>query len=187
MSVYVPSVLWRCWLGGRKGIRPVKKLSGGVLAWLSVWSKVQTCIWPSWCHCHSLSLASVKSRLVLSFWYWLTPGSPGQRAVKRVCMRLCVYLCRSVSFVNFLQYSTVWTGLSTFSPEKLSEMEQWSHYLVFNLKIACLLFHYLNNNGQDEYANLVWCRSHMQPVIHDILWRRINSQCDCDCVSWCCV
>jgi len=32
------------WLGGRKGIRPVKKLSGGVLAWLSVWSEVQTCI-----------------------------------------------------------------------------------------------------------------------------------------------
>jgi len=42
-----------------------KKLSGEVLAWFSVWSKVQTCIWPSWCHCHSLSLASVKSRLVL--------------------------------------------------------------------------------------------------------------------------
>jgi len=33
---------------------------------------VQTCIWPSWCHCHSLSLASVKSRLVLPFWYRLT-------------------------------------------------------------------------------------------------------------------
>jgi len=29
-------------------------------------------IWPSWCHCHSMSLASVKSRLVLSFWYRLT-------------------------------------------------------------------------------------------------------------------
>ena len=40
----VPSVRWRCWLGGRKGIRPVKKLSGEVLAWLSVWSEVQTCI-----------------------------------------------------------------------------------------------------------------------------------------------
>ena len=37
---HVPSVLWRCWLGGRKGIWPVKKLSGGVLAWLSVWSEV---------------------------------------------------------------------------------------------------------------------------------------------------
>jgi len=42
-----------------------------MLAWLSVWSEVQTCIRPSWCHCHSLSLASVKSRLVLPFWHWL--------------------------------------------------------------------------------------------------------------------
>jgi len=29
-----PSVLWHCWLGGRKGIRPVKKLSGGVFIWV---------------------------------------------------------------------------------------------------------------------------------------------------------
>ena len=34
-------------VGGRKGIQPVKKLSGGVLAWLSVWSEVLTCIRPS--------------------------------------------------------------------------------------------------------------------------------------------
>ena len=73
-----PSVLWRCWLGGRKGIRPVKNLSGGVLALLSVWSEVQTCIWPSWCHCHSLSLASGKSRLLLPFWYWLTQVVPNK-------------------------------------------------------------------------------------------------------------
>ena len=70
-----PSVLWSCWLGGRKGIWPVK-LSCGVLAWLSVWSEVQTCIWPSWCHCHSLSLASAKPRLVLPFWYRLTRVVP---------------------------------------------------------------------------------------------------------------
>jgi len=31
-------------LGSRKGIRPVKKLGDGVLAWLSVWSEVQTCM-----------------------------------------------------------------------------------------------------------------------------------------------
>jgi len=24
-----------------------------------VWGEVQICIWPSWCHCHSLSLAPV--------------------------------------------------------------------------------------------------------------------------------
>ena len=53
-----------------------KKLSGGLLAWLSDWSEVQTCIWPSGCHCHSLSLASVKSRLVLPFWYRFTRVFP---------------------------------------------------------------------------------------------------------------
>ena len=47
-----------------------------MLAWLSVWSKVQTCIWSSWLHCHSLSLAPVKSRLVLPFWYWFTRVVP---------------------------------------------------------------------------------------------------------------
>ena len=37
---------------------------------------MQTCMRPSWCHCHSLSLASVKSRLVLPFWYRLTRVVP---------------------------------------------------------------------------------------------------------------
>ena len=59
-------------VGRQEGHPACKKQSGGVLAWLSVWSEVQICIWPSWCHCHSLSLASVKSRLVLPFWYRLT-------------------------------------------------------------------------------------------------------------------
>jgi len=34
-------------VGWQEGHPACKKLSGGVLAWLSVWSKVQTCIWPS--------------------------------------------------------------------------------------------------------------------------------------------
>jgi len=52
-------------VGRQEGHPACKKLSGGVLAWLSVWDEVQIYIWPSWCHCHSLPLASVKSRLVL--------------------------------------------------------------------------------------------------------------------------
>ena len=72
ISGFNDNVLYKsCWLGGRKGIRSVKTELCGV-ARLSVWSEVQTCKWPSWCHCHSLSLASVKSRLVLPFWYRLT-------------------------------------------------------------------------------------------------------------------
>ena len=63
-------------VGRQEGHPACKKLSGEVLVWLSVWSEVQTCIWPSWCHCHSLSLASVKSRLVSPFWYRLTRVVP---------------------------------------------------------------------------------------------------------------
>ena len=34
-------------VGWQEGHPACKKLNGGVLAWLSVWSEVQTCIWPS--------------------------------------------------------------------------------------------------------------------------------------------
>jgi len=34
-------------VGQQEGHPACKKLSGGVLAWLSVWSEMQTCIWPS--------------------------------------------------------------------------------------------------------------------------------------------
>ena len=34
-------------VGQQEGHPACKKLSGGMLAWLSVWSEVQTCIWPS--------------------------------------------------------------------------------------------------------------------------------------------
>jgi len=34
-------------VGQQKGHPACKNLSSEVLAWLSVWSEVQTCIWPS--------------------------------------------------------------------------------------------------------------------------------------------
>ena len=74
ISVFLSLSCLQCYdaVGWAAGRHPAcKKLSGGVLSWLSVWSEVQTCIWPSWCYYHSLSLASVKSRLVLPFWYRL--------------------------------------------------------------------------------------------------------------------
>ena len=77
-------------VGRQEGHPACKKLSGGVLSSLSVWSKVQTCIWPSWCHCHSLSLASLKSRLVLPFWYWLTWVVPDNGPLNGcVCVLCC--------------------------------------------------------------------------------------------------
>ena len=95
--ITLPSVLWHCWLGGRKSIRPVKNWVVGVLSWLSVWSEVQTYIWPSWRHCHSLSLASVKSRLVLPFWYQLTRVVPDKGPLN-VCACVCVWIKTLYSF-----------------------------------------------------------------------------------------
>jgi len=105
MLVYLPSMLWCCWLGGRKGILPVKKLSGGMLAWLCVWIKVQIRIWPSWCHCHCLYLAPVNPD-----WFYV-PGFTFLVLLTRVvadkiqkgrktlcvCVRVCVCVCVCVT------------------------------------------------------------------------------------------
>jgi len=87
-------VLWRCWLGGRKGIRPVENWAVG--CWRGYLSGARCrlkCIWSSGCHCHSLSLASGKSRLVLPFWYRLTRVVPDKGPLKGcVCVYLLTYL-----------------------------------------------------------------------------------------------
>jgi len=44
--LFILRVLQSLLVGRQEGRPACKKLSGGVLAWLSVWSEVQTCIWP---------------------------------------------------------------------------------------------------------------------------------------------
>jgi len=83
-------------VGWQEGHPACKKLSGGVRAWLSVWSELQTCIRPSWFHCHLLSLASVKSRLVLPFWYRLT-----RVVLEKGPLNRCVCVCHEI-LVTFL-------------------------------------------------------------------------------------
>ena len=46
VSLYAFSALTLL-VGWQDGHPACKKLSGGVLAWFSVWSEMQTCIWPS--------------------------------------------------------------------------------------------------------------------------------------------
>jgi len=75
-SVLMLLVGWQEWH------QACKKLSDGMLAWLFVWVKVQIYIWPSLCHCHSLSLAPVNpdwfSLPGFTFLVPADPGSPGQ-------------------------------------------------------------------------------------------------------------
>jgi len=57
-------------VGQQDGHSACKKLSGWVLALLSVWGEVQICTRPTWCHCHSLSLAPVNPD-----WFYLSGTS----------------------------------------------------------------------------------------------------------------
>ena len=80
-------------VGRQEGHPACKKLSGGLLAWLSVWSEVQTCI-----RLMPLPLTvSHSSKIQIGFTF-LVPahqGSPGQRAVKR--MYVLIYLSKNRS------------------------------------------------------------------------------------------
>jgi len=75
-------------VGRQEGHLACKKLSGEVLAWLSVWSKVQTYMaqlipLPLTVSCFC------KIQIGFAFLVPAHPGSPGQRAVKR--LRVCVF------------------------------------------------------------------------------------------------
>jgi len=93
-------------LGGRKGIRPVKKLEwwgAGVVICLERNADLHMApLMP-------LPLASVKSRLLLPFWYRLTRVVLEKRAVKRVCV--CVE--KSLKMLEF--------GIKTSRPLKVLE------------------------------------------------------------------
>ena len=88
----VPSMLWDCWLGGRKGIRPVKT------EW---WGAGMVICLERGAYLHTAQLmplpltVSCFSKIQIGFPSLVPadPGSPGQRAVKRVC--LCVWVNRS--------------------------------------------------------------------------------------------
>jgi len=77
-------------LVGRQEVHPAcKKLSGEVLAWLSVRIEVQMiCIWSSWCHCHPIISCFIKIENSLTFLVLASPGCPGKKAAPQVCLSL---------------------------------------------------------------------------------------------------
>ena len=117
-------------VGRQEGHPACKNLSGRVLAWLSVWSKVQTCIWPSGCHCHSLSLASVKSRLVLPFWYRLTPVVPDKGPLNG-CVCVFVFLWSNSPLTLYIGGSEI-CCYQLYICSRLTKL-----YLVLCLVILC--------------------------------------------------
>ena len=86
-----PLVLWRCWLGGRKGIRPVKNewWGAGVVICLERVADLhmaQLMPLPLTVSCFS------KIQIGFTFLVLAHPDSPGKRAVKLLCV--LPFLCR---------------------------------------------------------------------------------------------
>ena len=87
----MPSVLWRCWLGGRKGIRPVKN------EW---WGAGMVMCLEGDADLHMAQvmpmplIVSCFSKIQIGFTFLIPAhlGSPGKRAVKQECV--CVSLVK---------------------------------------------------------------------------------------------
>jgi len=93
IQCFFPSVLWRCWLGGRKGIRPVKNWVFG--CWHGYLSGVRCRLAydaadATATHCLLIS----KIQIGFTFLVPAHLGSPGKRAIKRVCVCVCVCICQ---------------------------------------------------------------------------------------------
>jgi len=74
-------------VGRQEGHPACKKLSGGVLAWLSAWSEVQTCIMSQLI---PLQLTVSSFSKIQTGFTFLAPA--GQKGV-RVCVSVCVCVC----------------------------------------------------------------------------------------------
>jgi len=80
------SVLWRCWLGSRKGIWRVKNWVVG--CWHSYLSEARCR--HAWLLPLPLTVSCfTKIQIGFTFLVPAYPGSPRQRAVKRVCVCVC--------------------------------------------------------------------------------------------------
>ena len=178
--IVMPSVLWRCWFGSRKGIRSVKNRVVGC------WSEVQTCIWPSWCHCHSLSFASVKCTLVLPFWYRLTRVVPDKGPLNGCACYNIETLLTDVFLLSsllccFVLLEMLW-GPRVFKIGHLNN-EYDAHIEIF-LKTGVSLgrhSHSVTSGQPSYYSNSRWlCTENMQcirltaaylTIIHQIIMK----------------
>jgi len=152
ISFILPSVLWRCWLGGRKGIRHIKNWAVGCWHGYLPGARCRLAC-PSWCHCHSLSLASVKSKLVLPFWYRLTRVVPDKGPLNG-CVCVCAFHVflrekhqkHSTRTHRLTKHSTAVTGDSNAQWSKAQCIHVWKafnknkHY--FTLSCSYKIFHF---------------------------------------------
>ena len=114
------SVLWRCWLGGRKGIRPVKNWVVGCCMVICLergadLHMAQLMPLPLTVSCFS------KIQTGFTFPVPAHLGSPGKRAIKRMCV--CVLTNKNKKHLLLIvNYKIVKTWKLSISPSNLQEL-----------------------------------------------------------------
>jgi len=136
-----PSVLWRCWLGGSKGIQSVKNwVVGcwrGCLGWGADLHIAQQMPLP-----FTISYCS-KSFLVLPFWYlltWVVPDIFQNSSKTVVWKRLCVCHSENVLHISIQQFSVknLTSSLCSSTPISYQVPDFW--WLV-HIKAVLYIFH----------------------------------------------
>ena len=108
----MPSVLWQCWLGSRKGIWPVKKMGdGGCGHWL-VRMEWRPAGW-SLCLPPLIFPCTIKSRS--SLLAPAHPGGSGKRAIKRLWVWWCCQLLHS------FEKNSIWQGMQCWITLKVTQ------------------------------------------------------------------
>jgi len=144
-----------CAAGRASSLRKTEWWTGGMLAWLCVWVMVQICIWSSWCHCHSLSLAPANPD-----WFYLPsftflvpahPGSPRQNPEGRK-MVVCIPVCVCAPIV-FFSKANLWDQLKI---RKIVTLYMW-HGCQFNGHVLVWVGPSPNLSGSKTKI-LQWCQ-----------------------------
>jgi len=113
----MPSVLWHCWLGGRKGIRSVKTECWGTGMVICLEQGANDLHVPSWCHCHPNISCCSKIQNGVPFWYRLTQVV----LEKRPLNGLVVVIVDSDHFSIFQVLQVFWNQ----KYEKLRQHHMW--------------------------------------------------------------
>jgi len=169
----MPSVLWRCWLDGRKGIRPVKTewWGAGVVICLEQGVDLhmaQLMPLPLAVPCFS------KIQTGFAFLVPAHPGSPRQRAFKRVCVlykkNSCIQFCLKSQKKYLLKYMIkfIQARKAVIQAERHSVMHitrpvraGWIRIHVVNICTHMLMLYTLNKyfhfyRKHRQYANITY-------------------------------
>ena len=128
---------------------------------------MQINIWPSWCHCHSLSLASVKFRLVLPFWYrltWVVPDKGPLNGCVCVCVvvaLLCpIHTARQTPQEGPVCVGVNWKHAAVICPQRvhiLRGVQRRCVWAVWRLGLHCSCLPGLRHGG-DGRRGTIFCR-----------------------------